>query len=213
MTPRHVLTLLAAGGLLLAACDDGFAPRAEPIQAFVAGAELPRPQPATEVVRIASPDMAVFRVSWGRPLDCTAGCFYSFGIGLRIEDRVGWLRVEDFGGGVAASGLRRFDFAGADAGLFQDDVLRRLRAADDWTYQYAVLPALAADEDTPEAMLLRLSRELLLTVNLELARALISNPGVHASAPVLERLAALPDAYARVREEAARLLGERRARS
>lgn len=200
----RILALAAA--LLVGGCDDGVAPRSEPIQGFITGADLPRPQPATEIVRVADAGVALFRVSWGRPLDCSAGCFYSFGIGLRSGERVGWLRVEDYGGQLKASELRRFDFGPADAAVFSEEVFRHVRAADHWTYQFAFLPALAADEDTPEATLLRISRELLLAVNLELARALISNPAVRDSVAVLERLAALPDAYAGVREEAARLL-------
>lgn len=211
MSLRFATSLMLAAALALGGCDDGLAPQAEPLQAFLSKADLPRSQPLTAIARVHSADVTIFRVNWGRPLDCTAGCFYSFGIGLRSGDRVGWLRMEDYGGQLAPARIRHFDFTPADPNAYSEEVLRELRAADHWTYHYAFLPALAADEDTPEAVLSRLSRELLLSVNLELALALIANPAVRGSVPVLEKLAELPDPYSRIRDEAGRLLRQHRA--
>ncbi|HUH13336.1 MAG TPA: hypothetical protein VMK65_09510 [Longimicrobiales bacterium] len=202
---RRILAILTlAGAAALAGCEDGVAPPTDPVRAFVAAADLPRPQPVEEVLRAPALDLSLFRVRWGAPLACRGACYYPSAVGLRYGERVGWLRGEAEDG--PASLHPPFDFAAGDAPLYQPATFALLRGAEPWLFHYAWLPALAADSDLPEEALLAVARELLLSVNLDAASALLRNPATARHPAVLRRLGTLPDAYASVRVEAARLL-------
>ena len=201
---RILATLTCALAAALAGCDDGVAPSTDPVRAFVAAADLPRTQPEVEVLRAPALDISLFRVRWGAPLACRTECYYASAVGLRHGERVGWLRAEGESGPALLHPA--FDFTEGDAPLYEPATFRLLRGAEPWLFHYAWLPALAADPDLPEEALLRVADELLRSVNVEAAEALLLNPAAARHPAVLRRLAALPDAYAPVRAEAARRL-------
>lgn len=154
-------------------------------------------------------------------LDVTApvDVFYSTGWGLKVQDRIGWMRVSE------AFCLRDslqdevtlFDVQPRDSTLFSADFRAQFKSAvedeapDGYGPIYEVfLQMLARDADTPVPTLRSLT-ELLFDEYLPgQAQALIENPAVRSNEPLLERLAALPDqsAYRSVREEAQALLDD-----
>ena len=207
---RFLLPVLLSAVLL--GCDnfDGDPEVPAVISTFVAGHDLPNPQPVRifDLAVTDGEDIDLFTVSYGPPMDCPSGCFYATAHGLRRGEAVGWL-VPDL---PESSLFVAYDFGEADAALYTDELFARLEAVDEWAYRYALLPVLARDPDVPRDVLLRVARGLYAYINFSLGRALLENEAVIADEELLTLLADLPvlddgyDPYATVRERAQALL-------
>ncbi|MEP0547562.1 MAG: hypothetical protein ABJF88_11570 [Rhodothermales bacterium] len=207
---KFILPILLSAVLL--GCDyfDSDAEVPAVIAAFVAGHDLPDPQPV-RVFDLAAgdgEDIDLFTVSYGPPMDCPSGCFYATAHGLRRGEAVGWL-VPDLPG---RSPFVAYDFGEADAALYTAELFARFEAVDAWAYRYAFLPVLARDPDVPRDVLSRVARGLYDYIHSGLGWALLENEAVVADEGLLTLLAELPvfddgyDPYATVRERARELL-------
>ena len=151
---KFILQIFLSAVLLGCDYSDGDAEVPAAIAAFVAGQDLPDPQPV-HVVDLAvgdGEDIDLFTVSYGPPMDCPSGCFYATAHGLRRGDAVGWL-VPDL---PEQRPFVVYDFEEADAALYTAEFFARLEAVDAWAYRNAFLPVLARDPDVPRDVLLRL---------------------------------------------------------
>ena len=209
-----LLVSLMAGCDLFSGASTGID---EDIRTFIQSENLPDPQPPE--LKFKDEEVQAFRVAFGPGCDCPSGCFYSTGWGIKVQSRIGWMRVSE------AFCLRDslqdeatlFDVQPRDSTLFSADFRAQFKSAvedeapDGYGPIYEVfLQMLARDADTPVPTLRSLS-ELLFDEYLPgQAQALIENPTVRSNEPLLERLAALPNqsAYRSVREEAQALLDD-----
>jgi hypothetical protein len=192
----------------------------EDIQAFVEAESLPEAQRPEIGFADAEADVTAFRVDFGPGCDCPSGCFYSTAFGLQFRDRIGWMEVTQ--AFCLRDSLRieqnRFDLRPRDSVLFSTTFRERFRreatvddANDVQAPVYEVfLDMLATDEDTPRETLLELARLLQDVYRPGLGYALLENPVVRSSTPILEVLAGLPDegGYRGVRDRARGLLDQ-----
>jgi len=155
--------------------------------------------------------LAFFRVDYGEPQDCPAGCFYDLAVGLQLGEKIGWLTVSaPWGAGPDADSY--FDVEVSDTTLFQPPLWDELEARVSWIFWSALLPVLAVDADSPEPVLIRIAAGLYGYISPHVAWMLLNNPEIQSHPAVLELLACLPmfqgDAYGPSREAARSLPGE-----
>jgi len=209
------------GTSLIAGCDlfsgTSNADVGEDVKTFIQSENLPDPQ--TPKLKFEDSEVQAFLVEFGPGCDCPSGCFYSAGWGLKLEDRIGWMRVDE--AFCLQDSLQNevtlFDVQSRDSTLFSTDFQERFKEAvedeapDGYGPIYEVfLQMLARDEDTPVYTLRSLTDLLFDQYLPKQAQALIENPTVRSNEFLLERLAELPDdsGYRPVKEEAEALLDD-----
>lgn len=188
---------------LLLGCDQwGSSPGIdEDIDTFVNTEPLPDAQRPRLLVQDLGLDVQVFAVSFGEARDCPSGCFYSKAYGLALRDRIGWMGLDAYGRDDSVrTSVTRFDVRSRDSTLFGERVRWHFRRAEERsdrstaeTAYEVFLEMLAPDDDTPHAALLDLARLLHDEFHPGTARALLTNPTVRTSQPILEVLSELPD--------------------
>lgn len=209
----RILVLLATMAMALLACDSGgpFDPSLPggDIGRFLQEEPLPDIRDYREVFADPSRDVLFFEVGYGEAQDCPSGCFYFQAVSLRLGDRIGWVWID---GGYTVpdpDALTVFDFQSTDGALFDEPVLLGLRAASRDVYSRFRFYA-AGHPGTPETGLVALAHTLELDPWPTVGWALLENPTVRASRPVLQVLADLPDepGLTSIREEAQELLDQ-----
>ncbi len=192
----------------------------EDIKSFVEAESLPEAQRPEIGFEDSEADVAAFHVDFGPGCDCPSGCFYSTAYGLQFRDRIGWMTVESAFCLEDSVQVNEgyFDLQSRDSTLFSSDLRKRLREAvttdeanDVQAPVYEVfLNMLAKDKATPSETLLDLARLLQDSYRPGVGYALLENPTVRSSRPVLEILASLPDngGYKGVRDRAQSLLDQ-----
>jgi len=207
--------------VLLTGCDIwGGGPEIdEDLKTFVEAESLPQAQRPEVGFEDSEADVTAFHVNFGPGCDCPSGCIYETAYGLQFRDRIGWMSVET----VCMEDSVQvnegyFDLQPRDSTLFSSDLRKRLREAvttdeanDVQAPVYEVfLTMLAKDEDTPTETLLDLARLLQNSYRPDVGYALLENPTVRSSRPVLEVLASLPEngGYKGVQNRAQNLLNQ-----
>jgi hypothetical protein len=154
-------------------------------------------------------DIEFFSCAYGEGLDCPSGCFYSSAVGLRYNNRIGWLGFQDYHG-YHPDSTRFYNFVESDTLLFDADTWFVLMGANWWACFDMLLPALAFDEQTSRSALLALSTILYTHESQRIAELLVENSAIATDTEILGILAALPvirtDIYAAVRARAQELL-------
>lgn len=185
----------------------------EEIKTFVKSQSLPDAQRPVLVLRVSDKNFKAFRVSFGPARDCPSGCFFTQAIGIKYNDRIGWMAVHN--DSLYNGKLAFFDVRSGDDYLFSQDVRNRFQKvvedAEDgsWNPQVykAYLKMLARDTDTPSATLLNIAELLYTEYHPGVAVTLLKNPLVKKDREILETLAELPsfnrsEFYKEVREQA-----------
>ncbi len=179
------------------------------INSFVKKANFPKSSGVNIFINIPIQNLKVFRVSYGAPQDCPAGCFYSNATGIKYGTKIGWISINDYDD-INVSKLIMYDFDASNTYLFTDDFFQLLESKDDWIYQNAFLPELAKDKDVPRSVLLKIANGLSSYIQPFLANNLLENPAVKNDREILTIIANLPvfsgDAYSQVRTKAQDLL-------
>ena len=213
-----LLLLITFAVLVPLGCDQTMPDVNEDIAAFVEAERLPESQTPKLVFADEELDASVFWVSFGEARDCPSGCFYSKAYGLRYQGRIGWMGLDAYGkDDSVTTKASYFDVQPGDSILFKEDIRNRFEEAQeqsDRSYAEATydqfLQMLGGDEDTPPETLLDLARLLKDEYRPELGFALLENPVVRSSEPILEVLAGLPErgGYETVRDRAQELLDQ-----
>jgi hypothetical protein len=214
------LFLVLLAGLLLVGCDPlGTSPGMnEDIETFVDTEPLPDAQRPRLLLQSPDLNVQVFVVSFGEARDCPSGCFYSKAYGLAFRNRIGWMGLDTYGlDDSVRTSVTRFDVRARDSTLFEEQIRRHFRRAEERSNRqtaesaYEVfLEMLATDDNTPHRALLNLAHLLHDEFHPGTARALLSNPTVRTSRPILEVLARLPKRglYQELRDQAQALLDQ-----
>ncbi|MEK7158012.1 MAG: hypothetical protein AAB733_00350 [Patescibacteria group bacterium] len=118
------------------------------IDSFIRSADFPESQGINISINIPEQNLKVFRISYGAPQDCPAGCFYSNATGIKYGDKIGWISINDYDH-INVLKLVMYDFDASDTYLFTNNFFLALKTKDGWVYQNAFLPKLAEDKDVP----------------------------------------------------------------
>ncbi|MDO8569460.1 MAG: hypothetical protein Q7R89_01605 [bacterium] len=179
------------------------------IDSFIGDADFPKNQGVNVFINIPEQNLKVFKVSYGEPQDCPAGCFNSNATGIEYGSKIGWISINDYDN-INVSKLIMYDFDDSDTYLYTDEFSQLLKSKDDWVYQNAFLSELAKDKDAPKNMLLKIANGLSLYIQPSLANNLLENSAVKNDRKILTIIANLPvfsaDAYGQVRIKAKALL-------
>ena len=165
---------------------------------------FPEPRRINILLDIPEHNVKVFEIRYGELQDIPSGAFFSRATGIRHNDKIGWISVENYAV-FDLKNLQRYDLDSDDEYLFTDEFLNELKSKDDWVYQYRLLPLLAKDPDTPRGTLLKIAeRKCSSLFHPSLANALLENPNVLADKQILVAIADLPvssgDAYKEARD-------------
>ncbi len=217
MNQKILLILAVLGIILIAGCVQQIRTPDQPpktiesdIESFVNSFNFPKLQGINILLEIPEEDMQVFQISYGEPQDCISGCFYSRATGIKHNNKIAWISVNNYDD-FDVSNLQMYDFDSNDNYLFTDEFFNKLKSKDSWVYQYAFLPLLANDPDTPDKTLLKIAEGLSSYTQPWLANSLLENPDVQQNKQILTIIANLPvfsgDAYEEeVRSKAQNLL-------
>ncbi len=179
------------------------------IESFVNGFNFPKQQGINILLEIPEEDLQVFQVSYGEPQDCPSGCFYSKATGIKHNNKIAWISINNYDD-FDIKDMQMYDFDSTDNYLFTDIFFNKLKSKDDWVYQYAFLPLLAKDPSTPNETLLKIAKGLSSYIQPSLASSLLENPDVQQNKQILTIIANLPvfsgDAYKEARSNAQNLL-------
>ncbi len=181
------------------------------IDLFVKNAQFPESNGYTTLIDNKDNDVQVFKLSYGKPNDCPAGCFYSEATGLKYKNKIGWISISNYDK-FDISKLTFFDFEKGDSYLYSDQFMSELKEKDDRVYQNSYLALLAKDKDVPVSVLLGIAEVLDTYIEPNIAETLLKNSAVQNNKEILEIISKLPvyrgDAYGPVRAKAAILLNQ-----
>ena len=104
-------------------------------------------------IELVGTDVAVYRISYGAPLDCPSGCFYARALIVRAGGRVGWATYID-----PAPNSRVFRVQPQDTSSFTPALLAELRRKDATAY-FAVAFMLACSPNIADAVRERIRLE------------------------------------------------------
>jgi hypothetical protein len=215
---------LAVGALFLLGCGEPTRFSDAQIEDFVAASGLPNATSPYYGVRLADLDLQGFSVGFGQVVPCpllsasgASGredeCRSGMAVGLRIGQRIGWLRREEEGVLLPDDGYD-FDILGAGDpvldGLFWAELRAAVEGRDPGYYHVFFKERVVRDPDTPLPPLHRVADELVEWIWPPGADLLLDNPLSAGDPTLVEKLAALPvyqgDPYAEQRARAQLLL-------
>lgn len=187
---RRQLTVTVVAGLLaVVACEAGpFDPDElpDPIQSFALDQGLNPIREYSVVLSLPASDFELFKLSWGEPLDCIAGCFFASAHAVSERGLVGWI----------SDGVNRHS-----SGFFPSEALPSSRMSDPNIFDLlppdnqrvrSALSAFVACQDTaPEAVLARIADDLVEFGSPFLVQVLIRNPTTLTSSAILGSIANL----------------------
>lgn len=183
-----------------------------PIDSFVHNAHFPAASNINILINNSVENVQVFKLSFGKAQDCISGCFYSDALGIKHNNKIGWVSINNYED-INTSSLPFYDFDNDDSYLFTEQFRDLLEKKDSWTYQYAYLPLLAKDSDVPSDVLLSLAKSLSTFIQPQLATNLLSNEAVIKNREIIMIISNLPefqgDAYKEVRAQAKSILNEK----
>jgi hypothetical protein len=104
-------------------------------------------------IELASPAVALFRVSYGEPLDCLSGCFFASAVVLQIGERVGWVTYLG-----PAPNANVFQPQPRDTITFTPALLDELRRNDSEAY-FAVAFTIACSPNAASSLRERIRRD------------------------------------------------------
>ncbi len=107
----------------------------------------------TTRIELRRTDVALFRISYGEPLDCPSGCFYARALVVRAGGRIGWATYPD-----PAPNSRVFRVQPQDTSSFTPALLAELRNKDASAY-LAVAFMLACSPNMADAVRERIRAE------------------------------------------------------
>jgi len=205
------VTILIGFLFFYQSCDDNSVSPVinDRISKFIESQNLPKVQPYKISFFNDNENTAVFRVKYGEPFDCSAGCAYSTGFGLMHNNKINWLTFERLDN-TDLTQMTYYDIDSSETYLLSDSFWNNLNDSDEWIYRYAFLPVLVKDEDIPLNVLYRITQDLYTYIYPYLGELLLSNKNVISSKEIIALLANLPvfqgDAYYNVREKAKGIL-------
>ncbi len=214
---NKIIILAILGIILISGCGQETntpeqpptSPTSSPIETFVNSFDFPKMQGVNILIDIPEENIKVFQISYGEPQDCPSGCFFSRATGIKNNNKIAWISINNYDD-FDVSNLQMYDFDSSDSYLFTDEFFNKLKSRDSWVYQYAFLPLLAKDPDTPNETLLKIAEALSSDIQPLLANSLLENPSVQQNKEILTIIANLPvfsgDAYEEVRSKAQDLL-------
>jgi len=132
----------------------------------------------------------LFSVSYGPPLDCPSGCFYSKAYGLLHGSKIGWFEVFDYSQNDL-SALALYELGPGDSSLFNQSFLDALKEADSTFYFYFLLRA-AQSTAIGSASLLAVIGRIDDTNQRSIVGALLSNPVFLGNCALIRAAAELP---------------------
>lgn len=151
-----VSTMMLLVAVLGTACDSGptnpFESLPGDVRAFLQADSTLGVRTSTRL-ELMGTDVAIYRISYGEPLDCPSGCFYARALVLRAGGRVGWTTYID-----PAPDSRVFRVQPQDTSSFTPTLLAELRRKDASAYS-AVAFMLACSPNTPDSVRERIRRE------------------------------------------------------
>ncbi|MBI2653093.1 hypothetical protein HYX00_06510 [Candidatus Woesearchaeota archaeon] len=177
---------------------------------FVKSYKFPKLREKTLLLNVPEQDFQVFQIQYGEGRDCEAGCFYHFAIGLKYNNKIGWVLIkdyDDFNKNISPM----YNVDSNDKYLFSNDFSSGL-SINPWgedVYQRGFLPLLAKDPDTPDETILKISKFMYIE---EVGLAMLERPIIYKNKEILTWAANLsyPDhyEYAKVSSKAQKLLNE-----
>jgi hypothetical protein len=151
-------------------------------------------------------EVEFFRLEYGPPQDCPAGCFFDSIVGVRSSTNLGWLhpRLDE----VADADY--FDVRETDSVLWTEELWAELESTDQGVFWSGLMPTLAADPSTDREALLRIAERIETFITPHVGWELLENPSVESDREILTRLSQLPvyqgDTYEPIRSKASELL-------
>lgn len=190
------------------------------IESFVTQSGLPNTTGPFYYTRLTRYDLQTFSIGFGEVVECpgllrlhlsaaVAECRSAIGIGLRLGERVGWLKLEQEGITLPED-ENRFDVTGGDDPVLNGAMWDVFKVRDAEFYNIYFKEHVVRDPDTPLLVLHRIADELPEFMSPTCGHLLLDSPIAAADRTLVEKLAALPvfqgDPYAEVRTRAAQLL-------
>lgn len=221
--PRFSAEGLAALSVLLLGCGSPTEFSDTRIEAFIAAEALPNAMRPFYLARVTTHDLQGFSVAFGDIVPCPYlagsgeadedGCRSGVAIGLRLGDRVGWLRQEVEGLPLPENG-NSFDVLGPNDPVVEAPLWASLRVTlgdlNAAYYHIYFKERMLRDPDTPLDALHRIADELVDWMWPPAADLLLDNPIAVQDRTLVEKLATLPvfqgDPYASPRARAQALL-------
>jgi len=154
------------------------------IETFVNSFNFPKVEGINILLDVPEHNVKVFQINYGEPQDCPSGCFYSEATGIKHNNKIAWISINDYDD-FNVSNLQMYDFDLSDSYLFTDEFFNKLESKDVWVYQHAFLLLVAKDPDTPDETLLKIAQGLSSYIQSSLASALLENPKVRSNNQIL----------------------------
>lgn len=183
------------------------------INDFVKSYKFPQLREIEIYLDVPEQNLNVFQIQYGQGHDCPM-CYYNSAVGLKYKNKIGWVRVLDYDYSNKSIPPIFFDLDSNDTYLFSDNFSSRL-SINPWgedVYQRGFLPLFAKDSDTPDKIILKMSKFMYIQ---EVGLALLERPIIYKNKEILTWAANLsyPDhyEYAKVSSKAQKLLNELKA--
>ena len=108
---------------------------------FVNSENLPKKQKIEIFLDLEADDFIGFSVQYGNANDCPSGCFYSIATGFKLDDKIGWIDVQDYDENDI-SDLTYFEIEKTDSLFYTEPFWNELENSNPWIYLNAFLPKL-----------------------------------------------------------------------
>ncbi len=110
------------------------------IKSFVNNSNLEDVESIDVVFQDKERDLKVFLVSYGEPQDCPSGCIYSKMVGIKYNNKIGWVNTDSGNSVNIKEDLILYKFDDTDSYLLSHDFLVSVREQNKWLHDYYILP-------------------------------------------------------------------------
>jgi hypothetical protein len=214
---KNLAIILISSLLVLVSCKDnstspnnGEASGADVAQ-FIKSQNLPNSGNGEPVylVNLTSQKFSYFMISYGVVHDPVAGGFTSSAYGIKHNNSIGWIQVNDYEGDDQSKFIF-YQLDSTDTLLFSQILWEQIESHGDINVYFSFL---ANNIHTPSSALMGIVQFLYTYVNPDIGFDLLENPNVQSNVGVLTLLANLPatiepgiDIYSGIRKQANTLL-------
>jgi hypothetical protein len=214
---KYLKYILLSSLLILISCKDNSTnpnnqePAGANVVQFIKSQNLPNSGNGEPLyfVNLSSQEFAYFMIGYGSLHDPVAGGFTSSAYGIKHNNSIGWIQVNDYEGDDRSKFIF-YQLDSTDTLLFSQNLWKQIESDGDVNVYFSFL---ANNIYTPSNALMGIAQFLYTYIDPDLGFDLLQNPKVQSNVQVLTLLANLPiniepgiDIYSGIREQANTLL-------
>ena len=180
------------------------------INDFVESQNLPQSQAYHTLLDVSKEGFSYFTVNYGKLNDPVRGGFYSTAIGIRLKNKIGWIKLEDYEQ-LDDSNYQFYNIEITDTYLFSENLFQLVDSVFGNSNTERFCAFIINDTDTPIEALKKVTLFLYKFSFPAIANSIVEIPQVQLNREILELLVNLPvfpygDGYITVRTRANELL-------